>query len=290
MSSTRDEYTGYSPKLSTLSPYYFKTTLLAYGTESETSTYEFSPSIHGGIVKLTFPSFVSRVNNDIVGFRQTRRISVILNGGLDYSQVGQNPLDGTAMISGYTKANSDGVGSSDADFKHFFVMLIYSGQDGNEPTKFQEKNSKFDSQSAWIDFEPENPKHKQLTIRFATSFISTTQAMQNLLYEVGVDNCQSFESLLKEAKLDWHNTLSRVKIAQMTPEDTGYTQEAIDSLYTIFYSSLYRSSLFPRQLSEITSTGQVVHWSPYANGNTTERVCSGALSTDSGILIFLIIT
>jgi len=44
-----------------------------------------------------------------------------------------------------------------------------------------------------------------------------------------------------------------------------------------FYSTLYRSTLFPRKLYEIDANGKVVHYSPY-NG----QVLSGYMYTDTG--------
>jgi hypothetical protein len=45
------QFSGYSPSKSTFSPYYFKTTLLAYGTAADDTTLEFSPSLHGGVFR-----------------------------------------------------------------------------------------------------------------------------------------------------------------------------------------------------------------------------------------------
>jgi len=58
---------------------------------------EFAASNHGGILRVSFPSYEETVN-EILGFRQTRRIQIVLNGAGDYSQVSQSPFDGTSMI------------------------------------------------------------------------------------------------------------------------------------------------------------------------------------------------
>ena len=96
--STMINATGYSPTKSVFSPYYFKTNLLSYGSATESCTLEFAASNHGGILKTTFPSYEPYIGSDVVGYQQTRRIQVVLNGGLDHSAVGVSPFDNTAMI------------------------------------------------------------------------------------------------------------------------------------------------------------------------------------------------
>jgi len=279
-STSRDKFTGYSPTKSTFSPYYFKTNLLAYGTATESCTLEFTASNHGGIMRVSFPSHVEAENNEIPGFRQTRRIQIVLNGDGDYSYVGRSPIDGTSMIGGYTKANSGGVGTADADFAHYFVALIYGGSDGSIPTSFSVENVKADDNSAWIDFEGENPNHRILTVRFATSFISAAQAMVNLQSEVALETI-TFDSLVEESRLQWREVLGRVKVHPIRHEEMGYTIAEAASIRRVFYSSMYRASIFPRQLTEYDADGNAFHWSPYA-ANSTVRVMEGPLSTDSG--------
>lgn len=47
----------------------------------------------------------------------------------------------------------------------------------------------------------------------------------------------------------------------------------------MFYTALYRASLFPSRLEEIDKAGKLVHRSPY---DRNHRVFPGPLSTDSG--------
>jgi putative alpha-1,2-mannosidase len=201
LSGSADDYVGYSPSKSTFSPYYFKTNLLAFSTADEVTTMEFTPTSHGGIMKVEFPTFDPNIDpetEDVSGFIQTRRIAISLNGNADFSEVISSPLDGTTMISGYSKHNSGGVGGDAAAFAHYFVAAIYSGPDGNKITVF-DKNSTFaSSQSAHVDFEAVDPLNKVLTVRLATSFISTEQALQNLKSEVFTD--VSFDEVKMAAK------------------------------------------------------------------------------------------
>lgn len=50
-----------------------------------------------------------------------------------------------------------------------------------------------------------------LTVRFATSLISESQAMTNLLAEVSAEK-KSFDTLVEDSRLEWRKTLSRVLI------------------------------------------------------------------------------
>lgn len=125
------------------------------------------------------------------GWIDTRRISIVLNGGSDVSQVSNNLLsDGTTTISGYT------VGGNSPNCHHYFVLAIYSGVNGNKPTKFMSSHT--DSDWARVDFSAHNPEHSLLSVRFATSFISIDQAILNLQSEVG--SSKSFEKLVDESR------------------------------------------------------------------------------------------
>lgn len=97
-------------------------------------------------------------------------------------------------------------------------------------------------------------------LRTASSFISREQAVENLA-EVG-----DFETVKADARQAWNDALGRIEV-----QDGN-----LDNLRT-FYSCLYRSLLFPRDLSEITSEGERVHRSPH-NG----KVEKGYFFTDTG--------
>ena len=69
-----------------------------------------------------------------------------------------------------------------------------------------------------------------------------------------------------EAKARWNEILGHIEVA-------GGTEEQ----YRTFYSCLYRSTLFPRKFYEVTSKGEIMHYSPY-NG----EVRLGYMYTDTG--------
>jgi putative alpha-1,2-mannosidase len=296
--SSADQFTGYSPQSHSTQfyPYLFETTLLAYSTATETTRMQFAPTLHGGVLRLQFPRF----DPSAVGFSQVRRVALSLNGGRDQSSVGKCPADGTVMLSGFTTANSGGVGSEEASaFKHFFAACVYGGEEGVAPLAVDEAlGAQADAVTVWANFRPEEPLHQTLTVRFATSFISVEQAQLSLQREAGTD--RSFEQVASDAKAAWNEVLSRVKVtavdsassatasasapapsAPASAESQAYSPSEASALLTTFYSSLYRASLFPRLLSEVDASGVEVHWSPYA-ASLEQRVMAGPLSVDSG--------
>jgi putative alpha-1,2-mannosidase len=201
------------------------------------------------------------------------RIAIILNGGSDSSTVvlptdEGSPYD-TVTISGVSTQNSGGVSPN---FGHYFVISLYTGEDGNKPIKSVSASSA-SSSAAVVDLSPLDADNDLVTLRVGTSFISLEQAIQNQK-EVGIH--MSFSKLTFQAKDEWNSVLSR---AMLSDVGSGYSEKQIDDFRTTFYSSLYRASLFPRQITETDSEGKVVHWSPFDGKGA---VYPGALSTDSG--------
>lgn len=104
---------------------------------------------------------------------------------------------------------------------------------------------------------------EQVTVRVASSFISSEQALRNLETELGDDD---FEEVKEKAQARWDEVLGRIEVG-------GGSEEQLRT----FYSCLYRSTLFPRKFYEIDADGNPVHYSPY-NG----KVCEGYMYTDTG--------
>ncbi len=132
---------------------------------------------------------------------------------------------------------------------------------------------------------------KTLIIRIATSFISQKQAEINLNREVPAS--KSFQDIYKESKQAWNDVLGVVEVSNAPITDDKTKKIAIDidpdsdrpaninsqQDVTTFYSSLYRASLFPRNLFEYDETNSAVHYSPY---DAAGRVFPGELVSDSG--------
>lgn len=261
-----DQYSAYNPQKSTFSPYYFRTEQLAYATSSGYTALEFTATQHGALMQVEYPPFEEHSD-----FNQTRRLIVKLNGGLDSSEIITLP-DGALAISGYSKANSGGI-ASEEHFAHHFVIGLYSQSDADKPITAM-LGSSASSEAAWIDLSAADAANQHILMRMGTSFISAEQALINMQREVG--SPLTFEEVAAESKEEWRSTLSRVDVNEI---DASYSSQEQTDLLTTFYSTLYRASLFPRQLSEVNAEGKTVHWSPYSADGS---VFDGPLSTDSG--------
>ncbi|MDD7438156.1 MAG: GH92 family glycosyl hydrolase [Bacteroidales bacterium] len=148
-------------------------------------------------------------------------------------------------ITGYSTKNSGGVPEN---FRNYFVIK------SEVPFVVASK----DSTTLVVSF----PKGSNVILRIASSFISPEQALINL-EEV---ECKSFEEIVFEGKEEWNTLLGRFEIRDSN----------INNIRS-FYSTLYRSLLFPRRLYEIDRNGNIYHYSPF-NG----EVLPGYMYTDTG--------
>lgn len=148
-------------------------------------------------------------------------------------------------ITGYSTKNSGGVPDN---FRNYFVI--------KSETPFT--LTKTDSSTVVVSF----PQGSLVTLRVASSFISPEQAVLNLQEVEG----KTLEQVSAEGKELWDSLLGRFEVEG----------KDINHIRT-FYSTLYRSLLFPRRFYELDSNGQVYHYSPY-NG----KVLPGYMYTDSG--------
>lgn len=152
-------------------------------------------------------------------------------------------------IVGITRKNSGGVPEN---FANYFVIEF------DKPFTLEQSQDSI----IGIRFSP-TKKGEQIIARVASSFISPEQAQLNLK-ELGD---LTFDQLAQQGKEQWNKTLGRIDA------EGGTT----DQMRT-FYSTLYRSLLFPRKFYEIDANGNVVHYSPY-NG----KVLPGYMYTDTGL-------
>lgn len=114
--------------------------------------------------------------------------------------------------------------------------------------------------------------------RVSSSFISHDQAKINLDREI--PSHQSFEMTKSIAKDTWNDELSRIKIKPLSVKNNQNQLNAKDkakSDIVKFYSSLYRTLLYPREFHEYNDKGEQIHYSPY-NG----KIEFGPLYTDNG--------
>ena len=151
------------------------------------------------------------------------------------------------VIKGYASNNHGGVTEN---FRNWFIVEC--------DTPFEV--TLVDGEIAMVGFP--TAKGQVVKLRVASSFISPEQAVTNLA-ELGN---RSLDEIAEAGRDRWNEVLGRIKV-----EDTN-----VDNLRT-FYSCLYRSVLFPRDLSEIDASGKRVHYSPF-NGEILE----GYLFGDTG--------
>lgn len=221
-------------------PYYYQVYLADHDVVAE-----LTPTERAAIIRLTYPD---------------RPMSYFVADAYEKGSYVKIIPEKNAIV-GYTTRNCGGVPEN---FKNWFVIIsdtpfefmkTMSGKKLKDRLELASEHS-----SAVVGFKTE--KGQQVNLKVASSFISEAQAWQNLSELAGKD----FDQVKKEGKARWNEVLSRI-----SAKDGN-----IDNLRT-FYSCLYRSLLFPRDLSELTKDGKRVHYSPY-DGN----VHDGYMFADTG--------
>jgi predicted alpha-1,2-mannosidase len=165
-------------------------------------------------------------------------------------------------IIGYTTKNSGGVPEN---FKNYFVLIF------DKPFEASSVWSKDEIKEGVLEISDDHvgaivsfstKRGEQVNVKVASSFISHEQADLNL-GEIGNDD---FETVRTKGKEIWNRELSRVKVEGGTIDQTR-----------IFYTTLWRTLLFPRKFYEFDADGNIMHYSPY-NG----EVLPGYMFTDNG--------
>jgi predicted alpha-1,2-mannosidase len=239
--SQEDRSSWFSHKAEIATPYYYSVYLADHDIKTE-----FAPTERAVSFRFTFP--------------QSNESYVVIDAFDNGSYIKIIPEENT--IIGYTTKNSGGV---PANFKNYFVVIFdkpfltaQAWKDNSlEATK---KELEADHVGAIVGFK--TGKGEKINARIASSFISFEQAYQNLKET----DQKNLETIKAEGKAEWNKVLSRIKI------DGGSVDQ-----YRTFYSSLYRTLLFPRKLYEIDKQGKKIHYSPY-NG----KICEGPIYTDTG--------
>ena len=231
----------FSHKTETAKPHYYKVYLADYDVVTE-----ISPTERAAMFRFTFPqnekSFVA-----IDAFDRGSYVTVV-------------PEEN--KIIGYTTRNTGGVPEN---FRNYFVIFFdkpfnYKSTVADGELKNNVLEAKTNHAGAIIGFSTK--RGEQVHARVASSFISYEQAELNLK-ELGN---RSFDQIKEDGEKRWNEILGKVEV-----ETTN-----VDQLRT-FYSSLYRSVLFPRSFFEYDKAGNIMHYSPY-NG----KVLPGYMFTDTG--------
>lgn len=230
----------FSHKAETAKPYYYSVYLAEHDVLAE-----LAPTERAAAIRLTYPE------------RELSYLVVDAYQNGSYVRIDKS----SRRIVGYTTMNHGGVPEG---FKHWFVVesdtpfdFCQTVSDG-KASDAQEALS--DHSLALLGFK--TAKGQKVNLRVASSFISADQAMLNLKELDGKD----LDTVANEGRAKWNEALGRIYV-----ED-----ENLDNVRT-FYSCLYRSLLFPRDLSEIDAQGNRVHYSQF-----TGEVCPGYFFTDTG--------
>ncbi|MEA5080076.1 MAG: GH92 family glycosyl hydrolase [Dysgonamonadaceae bacterium] len=231
----------FSHKAEVAKPHYYSVYLADYDVKTE-----ITPTERAAVFRFTFP--------------ETDKSYVVVDAFNRGSGVEIIP-EKNAVI-GYTTRNSGGVPEN---FKNYFVIVfdkpftyknvVSGGKNIEEGLK-----SESDHSGAIIGFSTK--RGETVIARVASSFISYDQAWQNLKEVTDKD----FDQVKSEGRKAWNEVLGKIEI-----EGGNFDQQRT------FYSTLYRSTLFPRKFYEIDANGKVVHYSPY-NG----KVLPGYMYTDTG--------
>ena len=231
----------FSHKAEKATPYYYSVYLADYNM-----TTEITPTERCAYFRFTFP--------------ESKDAYVVIDAFDRGSYV--KILPEQKKIVGYTTRNSGGVPQN---FKNYFVIEF------DKPFTFNKVWANYRIVEEHLDLQSDHvgaaigfkvKQGEQIHAKVASSFISMEQAYQNLK-EIGD---KSFAQVKDAAYKRWNDILGRIKV-----DDDNENRIAT------FYSCMYRSVLFPRNLSEIDVKGNTVHYSPY-NGKTLP----GYMFTDTG--------
>lgn len=231
----------FSHKAEVAKPYYYSVYLADVDV-----TIEIAPTERAAIFRFTFPE---------------NKSSYIVIDAFDRGSFVKIIPEENKIV-GYTTRNSGGV---PANFKNYFVIVFdkpfsYFATVKNDEIVPGEKQFDGGHAGAIIGFSTSS--NEIVHARVASSFISEDQALLNQR-ELGN---YSFDEIATKGKARWNEVLGRIQV----------NDDNLDHLRT-FYSNLYRTVLFPRNLSETDANGKIVHYSPY-NG----QVLPGYMFTDTG--------
>lgn len=232
----------FSHKAEIAKPYYYN----VYLADADVTT-EITPTERAAQFRFTFP--------------KTDSAFIVVDAFDKGSYIKIIPTEN--KIIGYTTRNSGGVTDN---FKNYFVLLFdkdfsitKTWRDGKLVNDSLELNA--NHAGAVIGFK--TGKGEMVQVKVASSFISFSQAEQNLRKELAND---SFDATKQKAKAAWNKQMRRLLAEGGTVDQTR-----------TFYSCLYRTMQFPQKHYEIAATGTIIHYSPY-NG----KVLPGYLYAGTG--------
>jgi predicted alpha-1,2-mannosidase len=232
----------FSHKAEVARPYYYSVYLADHDI-----TAEVTPTERAALFRFTFPESDSS--------------AVVIDAFAGGSMVQVFPA--ARKIIGYCCNNHGGVPDN---FHNYFVIVFDRDFDFFSTCLNGEADrgavmKEGDHAGAVIGFRTH--RGETVTARVASSFISPEQAILNLERETGESD---FDAVCDAARRYWNKELGRITV-----------EGGSDDQMRTFYSTFYRTMLFPRMFYEYDRDGKIIHYSPF-NG----QVLPGRLFTDNG--------
>ncbi|MBB3699896.1 GH92 family glycosyl hydrolase [Flammeovirga yaeyamensis] len=237
----KERQSKYSHETEIAKPHYYKVELESYNT-----TAEVTPTTRGAVFQFTFPKSSESI--------------VLLDAYHKGSYVKVIPEEN--KIIGFAKNNSGGVPENFANYfvvqfdKSFTTQGTWNGKESSDALEVEAYRT-----AAYVKFDTK--EGEVVTAKVASSFISPEQAQINLDREIGD---KTFAQVFDAAKLEWNTEFNKLKVE-------GGSERSKQN----FYTSMYRTLLFPRKFYEYDANNKLVHYSPY-NG----EVRDGYMFTDNG--------
>lgn len=177
--------------------------------------------------------------------------------------------DGTRgpHVAGWRKGH--GPDTLETHFHHYFYLTVDAPRASGGAVLQNVSDNMYDAGlEGYLEFAADDSATEEIVIRIGTSFISLKQAKTNLEREAPAS--KTFKDIASESKQRWDGVLGVVGV-----DAAGQDPARVRT----FYSSLYRASLFPRNLFEYDEDGKPIHYSPY---DSKGRTFPGELASDSG--------
>ncbi|MCL3780880.1 glycoside hydrolase family 92 protein [Prolixibacteraceae bacterium JC049] len=195
-----------------------------------------------------------------ITYAEGKKPYLVLDGNARGNHVKIDTKNNT--ITGYVSNNNGGVPEN---FKNYFIFKFDQpfksyGTWTKDGIKANDAEATNEHCGAYVEFAAGT---KLVVAKVASSFISLEQAQLNLSREIGDKN---FAQIKDAAQAKWNKELNRIQVKGGTDKEKRN-----------FYTSLYRTMLFPRTLWEVDANNKIVHYSPY-NG----EVLPGYMYTDNG--------
>lgn len=209
---------------------------------------EMSPTERGVFFRFSFP--------------ESKDAYIVIDANSGGSMVKVFPKE--RKIVGYCKNANHSVTK---DFANYFVIVFDQdfesfGTWKNDAGELSPQNLEDAGEyvGAYIKFD----KSKIINAKVATSFISIEQAERNYRQELA--DAKSLEQIKTIAEKEWNTQLGKIEVEGGTDEEVA-----------TFYSSFFRSMLFPRKFYEFDEKNNPIYYSPY-----DYKVHEGFMFTDEG--------